>query len=119
MSAQEIVDLHVKSDRIIESVSMTGDYRTNNREAKKLYRLFLILKEDLTLAKEVYSQLLWHDCVTTRSISAAECLRLSIFVQEAVHVLEEISGRDDIGITSFHAEMALRIWRGEFPGKTL
>lgn len=119
MSAQEIVDLHVKSDRIIEAVKMTSDYRVNNREAKKLYRLFLILKEDLTLAKEVYSQLLWHDCVTTRSIAAAECLRLNIFVQEAVSVLEEISKRDDVGITRFEAETALQIWRGEVPGRSL
>jgi hypothetical protein len=119
MSAQEIVDLHVKSDRIIESVRMTGDYRTNNREAKKLLRLFAIVKDDLTLAEEVYSRLLLHDCVTTRVWAASDCLRLGIFVQEAVRVLEEISKRDDLGMISFDADMALRVWRGEFPGRSL
>jgi hypothetical protein len=119
MSAQEIVDLHVKSDMVIESVSMTGDHRTNNTEVKKLIRLSAILREDPALAKEVYSQLLRHDCVTTRTNAAAECLRSGIFVQDAVRVLEETAKRDDLGIIGFDATMTLRVWRGEIPGRSL
>ena len=36
---KKIVEKHIASDLIIESVAMTADYKTNNREAKKLKRL--------------------------------------------------------------------------------
>ena len=72
---KKIVEKHIASDLIIESVAMTADYKTNNREAKKLKRLFDELSKDIDLAKDVYEILLDNECITTRGISSAECLR--------------------------------------------
>ena len=41
--SKKIVEKHIASDLIIESVAMTADYKTNNREAKKLKRLLIAL----------------------------------------------------------------------------
>ena len=116
---EEYVEKHIASDLIIESVKMTNDYKINNREAKKLNKLFIELSKDIELAKQVYSILLDNDCITTRAISSAECLRLGIHIEKSIKKLEEISKMLDIGITRFEAEMTLKIWRGEIKGKHL
>jgi len=119
LSPQEIITLHIRSDELIDSAIINGDYKTNNREHKKRAQLFQILSKDIELAKEVYGHLLIHHCITTKISSASECLRLNIYVDKAVEILEEISNRTDIGVRRTNAEMVLRVWRGEFPGKTL
>ena len=116
---KKYVEKHMASDMIIESVSMTTDYKTNNREAKKLNKLFQELSSDIELAKEVYEILLNSDCRTTRGISSTECLRLGIYIDKAVENLEEIAKMKDIGIMSFSAEMSLKLWRGEIEGQHL
>ena len=119
LSPKDIINLHIESDKIIDVASMSGDYKTNNKEFKKRNKLFKILEEDLDMAKEVYEQLLAHDCITTKISAASECLKLGIYTSKAEQILEEISKREDIGIRRFNAEMVLKVWRGEFPGKTL
>ena len=116
---KEFVDKHIASDLVIESVAMTTDYKTNNREAKKLNKLFEELSKDIELAKAVYEILLDNECVTTRGISSAECLRLGIHIDKAVKNLEEISRMKNIGIRSLSAEMSLKLWRGEVEGQHL
>ena len=119
LTSDEIIQKYLESANIIESVTMTTDYRTNNREVKKILKLFLLLEQDIDLAKKVYSCLLESDIPVAQSMASADCLRLNIYIDEAQKKLEELSKRDDIGIRSFSAEMALKIWRGEVPGKKL
>ena len=119
LSPQEIINIHIESDKIIESALMRGDFKTNNKEMKKQNKLTELLKSDLELAKFVYGELFKADCERSRCHAAVDCLRLSIHVSEAEKILEELSQRDDIGITSLGCEMALKLWRGEIPGKTL
>ena len=119
LSSQDIINLHIESDIIIESASITGDYKTSNKEFKKRNKLFVLLEKDLDMAKEVYKHLLNHDCITTKISASSECLKLGIYINEAEQILEEISKRNDIGTRRLNAEMVLRVWRGEFPGKTL
>ena len=118
-SVMKYVERHLTSDLIIESVIMTADYKTNNREMKKLRCLFDELSENMELMKEVYKILLDHENVVTRLHVSAECLRAGIFIKESVKNLEEISKQKDIGIISFNAEMTLKVWNGEFEGNTL
>lgn len=119
LSPQEIINLHIESDRIIEAALMSGDSKTNNKEVKKLNKLTAPLKDDLELAKYVYGELFKSDCIRSRCHAAVDCLRLGIHINEAEQILEELSQRDDIGITRTGCEMALKVWRGEVPGKTL
>jgi hypothetical protein len=119
LSLQEVVKLHIKSDEIIDYATINGDYKTNNKEFKKRDKLFQIVSEDIDLAKEVYSHLLAHSCITTKISSASECLKLNIYTDESIKILEELSKRTDIGVRRTNAEMVLRVWNGEFLGKTL
>ena len=119
LSKEEIIRRHIESDRIIEVALMSGDSKTNNKEVKKLNKLTAPLKDDLELAKIVYGELFKSDCMRSRCHAAVDCLRLGIHISEAEQILDELSQRDDIGITRLGCEMALKLWRGEIPGKTL
>lgn len=119
LTTQEIIDLHIESDKISDVATINGDYKTNNKEGKKIKRLFSILENNLEQAKEVYSYLLDYDNITTRTEAASACLKLGIYTIEAEKTLEEIAKKNDIGIRRLNAEMVLRVWRGEFPGTTL
>jgi len=119
LSQKEIIDRHIESDKIIEEAIMNGDYKRNNREVKKLNRLKAHLKNDPELALHVYSELFKSDCVTTQSHAAVESLRIGIHIEKAISILEELSKREDIGIIRLGCETALKLWRGEIPGKTL
>jgi hypothetical protein len=118
MTVQEIIAKLLEIGREIESLSVL-EYKKNNRLADKSFRLIKMLRKDLELAKVVYEELLVADCAVTRVNAASECLSLGIYIDEAVRVLTEIANRPDIGIKSFEAELTLRVWRGEVPGKTL
>ena len=118
MTAQEIIEKMLEIDRAIESLSVL-EYKKNNKLADKSFKLFRILDADLELAKVVYKELLAHDCIITRVNAASKCLSLKIYIEDALRVLTEMASRCDIGIKSFEAELALRVWRGEIPGKTL
>jgi len=116
---EEIINRHIECDKIIESVSMTTNYQANNRAAKKLEKLFEILKDDTELAKRVYEVLLEHKSAITLSHAASACLRIGIFIPKSEKILEELSKRTDIGITRLNCETILKTWRGEIPYKTL
>jgi len=118
-SIKDFVDLIIKSGKIIESVKGTADYKTNNKEFKKLYRIYEELNRDLDMAKDVYGQLLEHSCISVRVLSAVQCLKSNIYIIEAENVLEKISQQDEDRHAKFESEMCLRVWRGEISGKTL
>lgn len=95
-----------------------GDYKTNNREAKKLKKIKTdFLENNLDLAKQVFAEVMKSENDKARSIAAADALRLNILIEQAIDVLEDVAKRADI--IGFGAETSLKIWRGEFPGKTL
>lgn len=119
LSAEDYVEQHIKIDNIIEQALQNGDFKLNNREAKKLNQLVDIAVNNKSLALKAYDILLKNINVRTRAHAAAECLRLGIYLGRAEIILEEISQMEDIGITSFGAEMTLKIWRGEVPNKIL
>lgn len=119
LTKQEAIELHVKSDMIIQNAICIGDYKTNNKEFRKRKKLVDFLGTRTDLAKEVFSELLENECLETQMSSAAECLKQGIFIEKAEKILKEISARTDIGILSFSAEMILRVWRGEYPGHKL
>ena len=119
LTSQEIINLHIESDKISEIATIEGDCKTGNREWKKRNRLHMLIAEDIILAQDVYKALLDYDNITTRTSAAAACLKLGIFERKAVQVLEDMAKDKNSGILGHNAEMVLRVWNGEFPGKTL
>ena len=118
-NAEELISLQIKSDKVIESLDIALGARIHNREMKKKVKLFDYMKGDIELSKQVLSSLITYDCITTQISASTECLKLGIFIKEAESVLQKISSRTDIGISAYNAEMVLRVWNSEFPGKTL
>lgn len=110
---QDIIDKHLSSDKIIESVSMTTDFRTHNKEMKKLNKLVLNISHDTSLCEKVYVQLLKSENPTTLLNASSECLKLNIFVEQAKKNLKLLAKRNDIGIISFNARMMLNEWEKE------
>lgn len=107
---QDIIDKHLSSDKIIESVCMTTDFKTHNKEMKKLNRLMLSISQDIELCKAVYAELLLNENPVTLLNASSECLKLNIFVEQAIKNLKLLAKRKDIGIISFNAEMMLSEW---------
>lgn len=96
---------------------LSGDYNKGNILAKRLHEIFLVLQSDPVIAVRVLDIVLQSNSLRARSLGAVDALRLNILVTEAVSVLEEASESPDIfGLGS---KMALKIWRGEVPGRTL
>lgn len=96
---------------------LSGDYKKGNMLAKKLYKIFLILQSNPTVATQVLGIVLKSDSLRARSLGAVDALRLNVLVNDAVSVLEEASKSSDI--FGFGSEMALKIWRGEVSGRML
>ena len=96
LSAQEIIAKHIDSDKIIESLAKSSDYKTSNREVDKLQKLYKRMKGNVNLAEQVYRVLLKHENDITRFHAAGECNGLGIYIKESKQVLEELSARTDI-----------------------
>lgn len=109
--AKDFICKHIDSDRIIESVSMTSDFKTHNKEIKKLDKLVKSISQDIELCEIVYSELLKSENPVTLLNSASECLKINIYIEKAVAILKLLAKRKDIGIISFNAEMMLNEWR--------
>jgi len=118
MTQQALVEQYIEAGQIMAEALPNGDYKKNNREAKKLKKIKSdFLENNLDLAKQVFAEVMKSENDMARSIAAADALRLNILVEQAMSVLENIAERSDI--IGFGAETSLKIWRGEFPGKTL
>lgn len=118
MSQQALVEQYIEAGQIMAEALPNGDYKKNNREAKKLKKIKSdFLENNLDLAKQVFAEVMKSENDMARSIAAADALRLNILIEQAMGVLEDVAKRRDI--IGFGAETSLKIWRGEFPGKTL
>jgi hypothetical protein len=117
LAPQEIVDQYLETGVVLAETALIGDYKRGNKFAKKNRKVFDALRQDKDLAIQVLQQVMNSDNDKARSIAAADAIRLNIMIEQAVVVLEEVAKRSDI--IGFEAKTALKIWRGEFPGKTL
>ncbi|KJS22039.1 MAG: hypothetical protein VR72_08135 [Clostridiaceae bacterium BRH_c20a] len=118
ISPQSLIEQYINAGIIMTEALPNGDYKTNNREAKKLKKIKTdFLENNLDLAKQVFAEVMKSENDKARSIAAADALRLNILIEQAIDVLEDVAKRADI--IGFGAETSLKIWRGEYPGKTL
>ena len=110
-SVEEIVEQYEKSGRIIEETLLSGDYKTGNKEGKKLIKFFKMFERDRDLATECIDQLYKSECVRVRTKAAAYSLSLGINVPKAEAILYEIGHDESLGIVGFGAEMTLKVWK--------
>lgn len=111
MDKIEIIAQYETSGKIIFDATYSGNYRTGNREGKKLLKIFKMFEKNPEFARECIAELLNSDSVVVRIKAAAYCLALRQDIERAECVLEEISNNHDYGIFRFNAEMTLKVWR--------
>jgi hypothetical protein len=108
---------YVEYATIEGETKLSGDYKLGNKMSNKLQKIFLMLRENQQLSEEVIKIIMCSNSARARSMASVDALRLNIFIDDAIKILEKESQRQDI--LGFSAEMALKIYRGEIPGKTL
>jgi hypothetical protein len=106
----EVLTQYINSGIVMKKATLEGDYKTNNKEGKKITELFKYLEKNLILANESLPLLLSHENVVIRTKAAAHCLALRINITEAEKALVEIAEDGSNGIYGFNAEMTLKVW---------
>lgn len=108
---QEIIEQYILSCKIMQEATLSGDYKVNNAEGKKIVKVFKILEKDLLFAEDCLSILLENNNVVVKTKAAAHCLALNVRVDEAVNILEIAAQDEKNGIFGFNAQMTLKVWR--------
>lgn len=111
IDTETIINQYEASGKIIFDAAYSGDYKTNNREGRKLLKIFKTFEKNPELAKACIKKLLNSDNVVVRVEAASYCLALQQDVETGERVLAEISKNHDYGIFRFNAEMTLKAWR--------
>ena len=117
LTFQEAINQYLKTGTVLTETALSGNYKRGNIIAKKNRKVFDYLSQNRDLAIEVFSTIMNSDNDKAKSIAAADSIRMNIMLEQATTVLEELAKRNDF--VGFEAELVLRIWKGEFPGKTL
>ena len=110
MTKAEILNQYIDSGLIMYHATLEGDYKTNNKEGKKIISIFKYLEKNLELAKDTLPLLFENENVVTRTKAASHCLALNIHIIEAENVLECAAHDKGNGIFGFNSEMTLKVW---------
>ena len=105
----EVLNQYINSGYIIYKACLKGDYKTDNKEAKIIIKLFKYLEKNLELAKKPLPLLFEHENVVTRTKAAEHCLSIKINVLEAEKILEVASKDQNNGVLGLNAEKILKI----------
>lgn len=108
---QEVLEQYISSCQIIWDATLSGDYKTNNSEGKKIIKVFKMFEKNLIFAEECLSLLILNDNVVVKSKAAAHFLALNMRVEDAISTLELVASNEENGIFGFNAEMTLKVWR--------
>ena len=69
----EIISNYISSCKIIQEATLSGDYKINNAEGKKIIKVFQILEKDLKLADDCLGILLENNSIVVKTKAAAHC----------------------------------------------
>lgn len=118
MNNEEIINKYIELAEYNTDYSSKKSVRKHNNNLKKLDVLFDIIKKNPELIECVYGQLLENENAKVLLYASVDCLKLKVYEKKAIKLLQEISKREDIGITAFEAETCLKIYNGEYPGRS-
>jgi len=86
--------------------------RRHNKAMHGLRRLSERIVEENADVKEIFLRLLEHSDPQVRLSAATNALRFNLCSKRAEEVLKQLTTTESF--FAFEAEMALRVWRGEF-----
>lgn len=110
-SKEEVMAQYEESGKIMYRATLNGNYKANNREGKRLIKIFKYFENNKEFALECINEMLRSENVVVRTKAAAYCLALNENVDAAVKVLSEISSDEANGIFGFNAKMTLDVWK--------
>jgi len=109
-SKEEVLRQYEESGKIMYQATLDGDYKANNREGRRLLKIFKYFEINREFASDCIKDLLNSENVVVRTKAAAYCLALNENVDVAIEVLSEISSKKENGIFGFNAKMTLEVW---------
>ncbi len=110
-SKEEVLRQYEESGEIMYQATMVGDYKTNNKEGKRLLRIFKYFEANREFALDCIHEMLKSQNVVVRTKAAAYCLALNENIDIAEKTLLEISNNKEYGIFRLNAEMTLEVWK--------
>ena len=110
-SKEEVLRQYEESGKIMYQATLDGDYRANNKEGKRLMKIFKYFEENREFAFDCIYDMLCSQNVVIRTKAAAYCLALNENIDMAEKVLYEISSNEENGIFGFNAKMTLDVWK--------
>ncbi|MBN2894052.1 MAG: hypothetical protein JXL97_19435 [Bacteroidales bacterium] len=110
MDLEKIKDDYCKSAIAHRKASFQGEYKTANKEAKKLKEFFTLFLEN-KIDKKILVELLENEKVAIATWAAAHLLGLKYEMKKAEALLTKISNSDHLGMISFNAKMTLKVWK--------
>ncbi len=110
-SISKIVEIYEKSGAIMYNATLNGDYRKNNREGRRLIKIFKVFEKEVDFGRKCIDELYKSENVVIKTTAAAYSLALSYNVDYAIEILQKISNDPNNGIFGFNAEMTLKVCR--------
>lgn len=111
LTKEEVLKRFEASGKIIYQATLDGNYKVNNREGKKLIRIYKYFENDKEFAWNCIKDMLSSENVVVRTDAAAYCLSLNLNIDNAINVLSEIGSDKGNGIFGFNARMTLDVWK--------
>lgn len=109
-SKEEVLRQYEESGKIMYQATLDGNYKANNREGRRLLKIFKYFEINREFASDCIKDMLNSENVVVRTKAAAYCLALNENVDVAIEVLSEISSKKENGIFGFNAKMTLEVW---------
>lgn len=109
-SIEDVVSIFEQSGIIMLEATLSGDYKLNNKEGKKLTKVFKYFEKNLSFAKECIEELYKSDNVVVLSKAAAYSLALEYNIDRALNVLNVIANNENNGIFALNAKMTIKVW---------
>lgn len=109
-TVDEVVTVFEEAGVVMQEATLSGDYRKNNRQRKKLEKYYKLYAECPELCHACIDRLIESENVVTRTNAAACSIAFDYELDRAKAVLQDIaSARKDI--FGFNAEMTLKVWK--------
>jgi hypothetical protein len=120
LTVNDYVQIINDIDNLIINIDPLKDLkaRKHNSLVKKKRKIIKIINDNIELAEQVYSILLKSENVETLITTSTDCLRIGVYVEQAISVLEKIESGPR-GENRFNAMMILQIYRGEIANRDL
>ena len=94
-----------------------ANVKRHNEAMVELQSFVEELVKDREKAEKVFAELMDNEDIAVQASVCGNCLKYDILTEKAEKRLKKISRSKNYH--SFGAEMTLKVWRGEIPGKTL